>query len=95
MEPRAISGVREDMGAPSISHELPIIQRYRGRIFPGNGYSNFPTTYESCESACKNASQCIAFSFFKASRRCTLFNDTSQYFSESGVDSGVKVQPAR
>jgi len=96
IEPRSTTGVRWDMQAPGSVDEPLIMQRYRGRTFPGNGYSSSHLgSSESCENTCKNASECIAYSFIKAPRRCKLFSDTGEYFSDNRVDSGVKIQPAQ
>jgi hypothetical protein len=92
VEPRSTTGVRGDMPIPSDANDPVTMQRYRGKRFPGNGYSNLTGSLENCESTCQT-SQCIAYSFSKAARRCTLFSEAGEYFSDNGVDSGVKVQP--
>lgn len=92
IEPRATTGVRSDMRTPSNSTKPVTMARYRNRVFPGDGYTNFLGSLEQCESTCQSASQCIAFTIRKSNRRCTLFNYTEEYFSNNDFDSGVKIQ---
>jgi hypothetical protein len=94
IEPRSVTGIRGDVGAPQISSDPVIMERYRGKIFRGSGYSTINGSFESCESECKGAPNCIAFTFVKATRRCTLFGETGEYFSGAANDSGAKTQPS-
>jgi hypothetical protein len=93
-EPKAVSIVF-NKGIPPISHAAPLIERYRNRVFPGKPYSRSTNVlYNSCEQACLGASDCLAFSYFKADRQCLLFDRGEEYHSDKNVDSGVKRQPA-
>ena len=71
------------------------MQRYRGKKFPGDGFANSIGSFGECESACWENDQCIAYSFAKAARRCSLFRETGEYHSDNAVDSGAKIQPPR
>jgi hypothetical protein len=92
---RSITGVSVGLLTPENSDGPVIMQRYPGKMFPGNGYSSLANSAENCESTCQADSQCIAYSFLKDPRRCTLFSETGEYFSDKNSDSGGKLQPAR
>lgn len=95
LEPSSITGVRSNISQPSQSAQPQIMQRYRGRHFPGKGYrSDQASSFELCESQCEGDSQCAAFTFYNGERRCKLFASTGEYFSHRAADSGVKRQLA-
>ena len=93
IDPRSISGVRLGAPTPAIS-SIPIsMERYRDKYFPGSGYKSITnSSVDICETACQSESACLAFSFQKAAHRCQLFDNTGEYFSNKGVDSGAKRQ---
>jgi hypothetical protein len=95
IEPRSTTGVRHDIPAPSEVADAAIMQKLRGKRFPGNGYGTLRGSFESCEATCKKASECVAYSLVKTAEQCTLFSETGEYFSDNRVDSGIKIQPAR
>jgi hypothetical protein len=92
IEPRSISGVRDDLQTSSASDELRM-EEYHGKYFPDDPYDTmFNSSRLACKSTCKSATYCIAYSFFKASHQCKLFKVTGPYFPDASVDSGVKTQ---
>ena len=95
IEPRATTGVRGDLRPPSESNDPIVMRRYPSRVFPGDGYAQQTASFESCVSRCERAATCVAYSFLKPIRRCTLFGETGEYFPDNRVDSGLKVQPAK
>jgi hypothetical protein len=95
LEPRSITGVRGDTQIPLSSTDPVIMEPYRSKVFPGSGYSSLTGSFESCQTACRESANCIAFSFVKAPRRCNLFDETGKYFPDNTADSGVKSQPVK
>jgi hypothetical protein len=93
LDPRSITGVREDVPSPAMASGGITMERYRKRGFPGSGYK-FATVaqYEACEAACQGEEACVAYTFKKVERVCRLFATAGEYMPEVGSDSGAKVQ---
>jgi Uncharacterized protein conserved in bacteria (DUF2059)/PAN domain len=95
IEPVAVSGIRKDHGTPELLASAPFIQRYRSRIFPGDGYRALPNVaFADCENACTGDNACVAYTFLKQSGLCKLFKKVDPYHNDSSADSGVKRQKA-
>ena len=93
LDPKSLSGVRQNLQMPLTSAVEATMVRYRGKMFPGSGYKSIANSiYENCEMTCKNELACVAFSFDKQSLVCRLFNSTGAYVLNALSDSGVKTQ---
>jgi hypothetical protein len=94
LDPRSISGLRENAPAPPTAGESEQMERYRGKLFPGTGYKTLSrTSFETCEATCKQDHSCVAYTVEKAQQLCRLFNTTGEYFPNIQADSGIKRQP--
>jgi hypothetical protein len=69
------------------------MEHFNGKAFPGNGFrALFSGSREACEGDCWDLNQCIAYSFTLSRRRCVLYQQTGEYSSRTGTDSGAKPQ---
>jgi hypothetical protein len=93
INPRSVSGVRSDP-PPRENTIAPIrMERYRGKIFPGEGDRSFlAKSVEGCEQPCKQDNSCVAYTFTRATKQCRLFSSTGEYFPDRSHDSGTKIQ---
>jgi PAN domain len=92
LDPRSVTGVRGDVPTPPISAAPIVMERYRGKAFPGVGYRSISTAFGVCESTCRSEQACIAYTFQKSERTCHLFSTTGKYFANALADSGTKRQ---
>jgi PAN domain len=96
LEPRSITGIRQDVPVPETENKPARIDHYANRIFLGDGYrSASASSYESCRSARAGDSSCVVTTFLKDENRCKFFNSTGEYFRNEKADSGVKTQAPR
>ena len=80
---------------PDRSVSKVIVKHYRGKTFPYKGYKTLKRkSFDSCKSQCLKESKCVAFSVEKSGGDCRLMNTAGEYFSDAGVDSGIKRQAA-
>lgn len=94
LDPKSLSGVRQNLQMPPTSDVEATMVHYRGKKFPGSGYKSIANSiYENCEMTCQNELACVAFSFDKQSLVCKLFNSTGVYVLNALSDSGAKIQP--
>ncbi|QGM45264.1 PAN domain-containing protein [Methylocystis heyeri] len=93
LEPRAISGVIQGGPNPKLATSRIIMERYRGRAFPGAGYKT-PNAGkpQDCEDICRRDEACVAYTFLWSSRKCQLMESTGEYFPNQEADSGGKKQ---
>jgi len=69
------------------------MEHYRGKAFPWSGQDARTTdSVDQCEARCKDATSCVAFTYFKQTKLCRLMVETGEYFSDPSADSGVKRQ---
>jgi hypothetical protein len=95
LEPKALTGIRQDISAPSLASGPTRISRYSEKIFLGDTYRSIKVrSYEKCEPACSDDKACVAFTFLKKERLCKLFKTTTEYFGNEVAESGVKRQIA-
>ncbi len=93
-EPKCVIGLLKDAGEPKRATTAIIMQRYRGKEFPGDGYARRKgRSMEACEEICRKDTACVAYTFAKPEEACKLFDDAPEYHSEDAADSGVKRQP--
>lgn len=92
IEPRSVTGVRDDVPAPPMSAAPITMQRYRGKAFPGAAYRSISTGFAGCESTCRNEQVCVAYTFQKSEESCRLFSTAEKYFPNALADSGTKRQ---
>ncbi|MGP0057881.1 MAG: protein kinase domain-containing protein [Beijerinckiaceae bacterium] len=93
LNPRATTGIRSDMSAPPTATSKILMERYRGKAFPGSGYRTVEIAqFEKCENLCLNENFCVAYTFMKNDRMCHLFYTTGEYFRNTAADSGGKRQ---
>ncbi|RWX63151.1 PAN domain-containing protein, partial [Mesorhizobium sp. M2A.F.Ca.ET.039.01.1.1] len=93
MNARGTSGVISSLGAPSSSGAPVYMEYFNGKAFSGNGFRVLAApTRDACVNECWNADQCAAFGFTASQRRCVLFDQPGEYFSNRGTDSGAKRQ---
>jgi len=93
LDPRSVTGVREDIQAPPLATTSPKIEHYHNRAFPGAGYKALQTGQsETCEAACRGQDRCVAYTFHTKDRVCHLFDATTEYLPAAGSESGAKVQ---
>jgi hypothetical protein len=93
LEPKSSSGVLFNMIEPVRLRDRVVVERYRGKHFPGKGYmSSRATSFEQCESSCQGDPHCVAYTYHKADNRCEAFASAGEYFTKAGADSGVKRQ---
>lgn len=93
-EPKCVVGISRGVGEPQRASTAKIMQRYRGKIFPGEAYARRKSGgFEGCEDTCRRETACVAFSFMKSDQSCKLFDDAPEYQSNEEADSGVKRQP--
>jgi hypothetical protein len=93
LNPRATSGLRAEVPTPRPPSGAVTMERYPSRAFPGAGYRS--TTAEgsrACETACRDDSACVAFTFRLDEALCRLFATTGEYFPDKLADSGGKRQ---
>jgi hypothetical protein len=96
LEPKTVSGIRTSVSMPGRSGANMIVKHYRGKTFPYKGYKTAERkSFDSCKSWCLEEGKCVAYSFEKSSRSCRLLDTAGEYFSDAGVDSGVKRQAAK
>lgn len=95
IEPRAVSGVRPELGEPPRSDRPVDLLRYRGRHFPGRGYASlYAPGMEACEQLCRADGHCMGYTHYASENRCEVFSSLGEYFPRSGADSGAKMQKA-
>ncbi|MGD9913972.1 MAG: PAN domain-containing protein [Rhizobiaceae bacterium] len=93
LEPKSVSGTLHMFGEPARLDEPVIMDRYRGKHFPGKAYSvSREGSFESCEATCEGDAHCIGFTYYRDRNRCESFASVGEYFSKAGADSGVKRQ---
>jgi PAN domain len=92
LDPRSVTGVREDLPAQPISAAPVKMERYRGKAFPGTGYRSISVGFDVCETTCRNEETCIAYTFHKNERKCHMFSTTGKYLTNPLADSGAKRQ---
>jgi PAN domain len=94
LDPRSITGIREDLPAPPTATSAIIMERYRSKAFPGAGYKTLGVAqWETCQTACRNEASCVAYTFKTNDQRCYLFDRTGEYFPDNLANSGGKRQP--
>lgn len=95
LEPRARTGVLTSDRQPSFRDAQVVMEYYRGYTITGSqiGGARSTTSRDSCESMCWNSEQCIAFSFLRGQKQCRMYDQATNRFAKSGVDSGAKIQP--
>lgn len=92
VDARSTTAVSDSLPVPPATNRPVVIQRFRGRGFPGNGdVQQAAASFEACEKTCSQANSCIAFTFVKTSRTCRMFKVAGEYFPNSDADSGAKV----
>jgi PAN domain len=94
LEPSATSAFRADLPKPR-NDAAPIkIQRYLKKAFPlPKGVSaTTEDTLELCQKRCYKEHQCVAFTFFRATRQCFVLGSVGVYVLDERADSGVKRQ---
>jgi hypothetical protein len=93
LDVRSLTGILDGAPKPSVSTTTVGMEHYRGKAFPGSGYKTLTTgTPASCETACTNEDTCVAYTFRKPEKLCTLFRTTGEYFSNSSAESGGRQQ---
>jgi hypothetical protein len=93
LDPRSVTGVREDIPTPAMATSGIIMERYRGKAFQGSGYKSTNVgQLEACEETCRTGDACVAYTFQKKERICHLFDTTVEYFANVNADSGGKAQ---
>jgi hypothetical protein len=93
-EPKCVVGVREGAGEPPRATSAKVMQRYRGRSFPGEGYERRRSaSMEACEESCRVDSACVAFTFRRSASACQMFDVAPEYHPDGDADSGAKRQP--
>lgn len=93
INPRATSGLREDVPAPRAPSGPVSMERYPSKAFPGAGYRTLAAEGPgACESACRSEESCVAFTFRLDESACHLFATTGEYFKNELADSGGKRQ---
>jgi hypothetical protein len=93
LNPRSVTGLRNDASGPSPPSGKVEMEKYRAKTFPGSGYRfmNVDQTVE-CEQFCRADNACVAYTFHFNNRMCRLFDSTGEYFSDRLADSGGKRQ---
>jgi hypothetical protein len=93
LNPRMISGLRDDIRIPRAPSGALSMERYPSKAFPGAGYQTASLDGpEACENACREEDACVAFTFRLDESACHLFKTTGEYFSNELADSGGKRQ---
>jgi len=93
LDPKYVSAIKNGTSKPPPSSVSITIERYRNKAFPWSGQEAHKTdTVEQCEARCKDATSCVAFTYFKQTKLCRLMAETGEYFSDPNADSGVKRQ---
>src|SRR5262249_42183213 len=94
LDPRSMTGIRDDIPAPALAAGAKTMERYRGRAFSDIGYKSLKVgQLDACESICQREDQCVAYTFQGNDRSCNLFSTTTKpYMPANGSDSGGKVQ---
>ncbi|WP_158809154.1 PAN domain-containing protein [Beijerinckia sp. L45] len=94
LEPRAASGIRDDLPPISQSKEGYIMRHYSEKAFSkSNPYNTAVTqSLERCDSTCMSDKVCVAFTYSKETRKCALFEITDEYFDSKEAVSGIKTQ---
>src|SRR5262249_7719495 len=93
LEPSSVMAIRNDVPTPDNSTTNAEMQRFKNKIFPGDGYKSVvATSYEACLPICKDDLSCVTFTFLKREERCKLFKTPNEYFSDMNAESGVKRQ---
>jgi hypothetical protein len=93
MEPSSIVGIRQNLPQPPAANVAVLVERFRGKYFPGNGYRTLLSkNLETCEQTCRSDDECVAYTFRNNNNHCKLFNSTGEYFSNNSANSGVKRQ---
>lgn len=93
LEPKTVSGIRTSQSVPSRSSAKITVKHYRGKTFPYKGYKTLKRkSFESCKGSCLKENKCVAFSFEKRGGDCRLLHTAGEYFTDAGVDSGIKRQ---
>ena len=93
LEPSSVSGLRKSLPTPSLATDAVVIERYRKKAFPDKPFEDLKVSDEpACFAQCETRSKCVAYTFNKRSRRCSLLARASEYFADAESDSGVKRQ---
>src|SRR5262249_27839731 len=88
--------LREGTQPPPAASAAKVVERYRGKAFPGYGYQIHQLSdFEGCEARCKADDRCAAFTFKKSAQDCLLYDNPDAYSANDDADSGAKRQPAR
>jgi hypothetical protein len=92
LDPRSTSGIRPGLSVPPPASDAVQIERHRGKTFPGTGYRTFKMSELGCVSACRQESNCVAYTYQTDERHCHLFSSADEYFSATLSNSGLKTQ---
>lgn len=97
--PAAIIGVKPKYALPPTAKGgTTVLEVQRNTVYldePIDGPALITSTYETCQAQCVTGPlklKCVAFSFYKTSHECKLFNASEGYFYDQSVDSGYKRQ---
>ncbi|MFK4500206.1 putative caspase-like protein [Bradyrhizobium japonicum] len=93
LDPRSFTGVREDVATPSISNMSAKLEKFRSKVFLGDGYRSMrASSYDTCQSSCETDLSCVVFTFFRNKQTCNFFKTAGEYFPDNTADSGIKSQ---
>ena len=93
LDPASITIIPDDEPSAVYSGTSEFMEAFNDKYFPGKGFlSKSVGGTDACKDLCMVDNKCVAFTFYKSSKRCELFSKTGEYFRDKGADSGVKRQ---
>jgi PAN domain-containing protein len=93
LDPRSLTGVREDVATPPTSNASAKVEKFKSKVFLGDGYKSMRAqSYDTCQSSCETDLSCVVFTFFKNKQTCNFFKTAGEYFPDDTADSGIKSQ---
>ena len=95
-DPQYSFGLKTGTQQPANASAAKIVERYRGKAFPGYGYLiHQQSDFDGCEERCKSDDRCATFTFKKNTQDCLLYDEPGAYSANKDADSGVKRQPEK
>jgi hypothetical protein len=97
-DPPSVIGVKRPVAIPSVDQTLisgfVLVRNRRFRDAPDPAPAAV-ANFDACKRQCAESTHCVAFSFEKASKVCSMFRATVGHYIDELADSGYKQQRPR
>jgi hypothetical protein len=95
VDPPSVIGVKRPAALPGVSQsargQIIVVRNRRFHDAPREP-PRTADTFDACKGRCNATTNCVAFSYMKTSRMCSIFDKTVGHYIDDRADSGYKRQ---